>query len=99
MIDWPDTPILRKVKQDILGLVDRVESLAVQLNAYHELAKSKGVDDLEIGEALQSAMNDPAKMQAARKQYAAMRQALVDSGIEAFQEGLLLDLPLPEKPN
>jgi hypothetical protein len=94
-----DIPSLEHVKTTLAAIAESVVILTVERDACEELAEIKGASLIQIRNAKRDAVANPAKMKAAREQYAELRQVLSENGIASFLEALALDLQQKQKVN
>jgi hypothetical protein len=87
-------------RQTIRMLCTAVEDEAIENQVYWQIILDSGIISLaDLKQRVEDALQDPEKRAAAHKMYSEMWKALEDTGIDAFFEDLLKDLPPTDKPN
>jgi hypothetical protein len=95
-----DTELLARLKRTLERLIDHVEDLAIERDVCEELAVAKERSTYPaVKMAKEAALVDPEIRKGVREQYPQMPKGLLHDAVDAFEEGQLLDLPIPYKPN
>jgi hypothetical protein len=81
-------------------ICDLIEDMAIENQIYTEvILENVNISLSALQARVAEARLDPERRKQAQETYAALRQALEQTGIAALGEGLLEDLPPTDKPN
>ncbi|MGO9775660.1 MAG: hypothetical protein ACLQGT_05855 [Terracidiphilus sp.] len=87
-------------RETIRKLCTAVEDEAIENQVYWKIILDSGITSLaDLKQRVEDALQDPARRAEAHEMYSEMWKTLEDTGIDAFFEDLLKDLPPTDKPN
>ena len=95
-----DSALLEHFKETLRRICVHIEDLTIENQVcFDRILEVGGINLPDLKERVADAQNDPAKRKEVHEMYSEMWKSLEDSGLNAFFEGLLKDLPPTDKPN
>ncbi|MGB8029529.1 MAG: hypothetical protein WCF30_07665 [Terracidiphilus sp.] len=92
--------LLEHFKDTLRKLCTEVENLTIENLVYFDaILESNAINVPTLKEQVAAALLDPKKRKEVHQMYSEMWKAVEDSGLDAFFQGLLQDLPPTDKPN